>query len=103
MEALKTINPVESIGCNKTEVFVGANKLPKKMYRLIDSKGNDITEESVTHSELIEIILDSEVSRAIDADMITHAIDPEYRDDYRREMATEIAEECGYRILEVLV
>lgn len=88
------------------ETFIGKNKAPKKLYILQDSKGNDINDVPVSRGELIDIILESEVSDAIndawaDSDRNFNFNEEEYL-DFRREHAIEEAKECGYRIIEVL-
>ena len=91
---------------SQTEVVIGANRLPKKLYLLIDAEGNDITDgEPVTRSELIDIIIESEVYRTLKesvAEICGCSCDDCFEDQVR-EYAIEVAEECDYRIVEVLI
>jgi hypothetical protein len=91
----------------KTEIITGSVKLPTKLYRLIDAKGNEVTETPVTYKELKEIILESNVMEALkqtfaddDRDIRLH--EEEFK-DYCNEYAIEEAKNCDYTVLEILI
>lgn len=110
VQTINHLNSTSSIDSQKNaltglEIVVGVNKLPKRLYLLLDAEGNDVTDgEPVSHSELIDIIIESKIYyriREAVASICGCSCDECY-DDEVRGLAEEIAIEEGYRIIEVL-
>lgn len=108
-KALSSSNSISSVESSplklvKTEVVTGANKLPKRLYLLVDAQGNEIIDEPVSRSELIDVILESEIIEDINRmvfDICGCACEHCFEEE-ARELAEELAIDAGYRIIEVL-
>ncbi len=86
---------------SKVEIVLGARFVPRTTFRLIDAKGEEITDDPVSYSELVTIILDSEVKKEVVRLAGELKILPEDQHDFFRDVAVQAAEHNGYRVLEI--
>jgi hypothetical protein len=97
-----TTNPME---VEPMEQVIGANRVPTKLYKLIDPKGNDIIDEPVSRRDLIDVIIESEIIddiRGAVGEMTGCGCECCYEAEVRG-FAIEMAEDAGYKVLEILV
>lgn len=86
-----------------TNTYTGVDKLPIKLYHIVGPKGEEITDDPVKHSQVVDILIgDRAVRRELNSLIIEHAIPVDDWDLYREFNAKDTAEDLGYRIIEVL-